>query len=415
MDGILLKSIKVDGGHVEYNFHVTGILAPYFTSNTLWVDYQENMEEVPYSLLVAPFVASILPLMWVTNTVMWVNEIDRNFYESILRVKDAYQRLYYHYPLRGNIIPAKFVENKLSINKEALLLFSGGLDANCSYVRIHDKKPLLLNIQGWYRNLSDIDSAAEADIRDTGNFAKREGCDFSFAKSNFAVLVRENLWTKNIRPKFGDSWWHGFQHSMAFITIAMPLAFKYGIEKIYIASSVPMGEFCMCASHVTTDSEFRYADNGICIHDASELVRQQKVQVVVDFQRKSGKPYPMRVCSFNDRNCCECEKCFRTILGLVAEKAEVRDFGFQINKTLKEHWEDVLYRRSGLMSFKSERILHWPYIIERMKENYDDMNQEQREFVDFFLNCDFDTVQRKSRIRYYRQNFFSIIKRKLKL
>ena len=50
-----------------------------------------------------------------------------------------------------------------------------------------------------------------------------------------------------------------------------------------------------------------------------------------------------------DHNCCECEKCFRTVLGLVAEAAEVRDYGFHIQKTLKEHWADVMFRRSGLM------------------------------------------------------------------
>lgn len=200
---------------------------------------------------------------------------------------------------------------------------------------------------------------------------------------------------------------------MAFISIAIPIAWIYGIKNIFIASSVPMGEFCMCASHVTTDSEFRFAQFGKCVHDGSELVRQEKVQTVVKYQKTTGKPYPIRVCSFNDHNCCECEKCFRTVLGLVAEAAEVRDYGFHIQKTLKEHWADVMFRRSGLMSFKSERVLHWPYIISRMKENYDYMNQEQKEFVDWFLTFDFKKAQKESRNRYYRQNFFSILKRKL--
>lgn len=413
MDGVLLKKISVTGSHVEYKFKVTGILIPYFTTDTLFIDYAEDVSMVPESILVAPFVASILPLMWVTNTVMWVEEIDYSFYRSIHHVRDAYQRLYSHYPLLGNIIAARLVENQLDSKRDALLLFSGGLDANCSYVRIREQNPILFNIQGWFKQLTDINGAADADIRDCGDFAKREGRDFSFAKSNFAVLISESLWTKNIRPKFGDSWWHGFQHSMAFITIAMPLAFKHGIKNIYIASSVPMGEFCMCASHVTTDSEFRYAGIGKCVHDGSELVRQSKIQVVVDYQRNTGKPYPMRVCSFNDHNCCECEKCFRTVLGLVAEAVNLADFGFYFEKPLKEHWEDVMYRKAGLMSFRSEKVLHWPYIIPRMKVNYDRMTKEQQEFVDWFLTFDFDEAVKKGRLRYYRQNLWSILKRKL--
>lgn len=413
MDGIILREIKCDKNHVEYQFEATGTLKPYFSTDTLFIEYQEDMSAVPQSILAIPFVACIIPLMWVTNTVMWIKEIDQTFYEAILRIHDAYQRLYSHIPLKGNLIPANFIENKLDEKRDSLLLFSGGLDANCTYVRIRKTHPLLFNIQGWYKRLTDIDKAADADIRDVNEFAKHEGLDSTFAKSNFAVVIREKLWEKNIRPKFGDSWWHGFNHSMAFISIAIPLAYKHGIKNIYIASSVPMGEFCMCASHVTTDSEFRFANTGKCVHDSSELVRQDKIRTVVEYQKQTGKPYPIRVCSFNDHNCCECEKCFRTVLGLVAEGVNVCDFGFYTEKPLKEHWEEVMYRRSGLMSFKSERILHWPYIIPRMKANYHKMNQEQKEFVDWFLSFDFNKEQKKSRRRYYRQNFFSILKRKL--
>lgn len=415
MDGVILKEIRVEGNHVDYHFEATGILKPYFSTDTMFIEYQEDLSMVPESILAAPFVANIIPLMWVTNTVMWVKELDQTFYDSILRVHDAYQRLYSHFPLKGNLVPANFIENKLDIKRESLLLFSGGLDANCTYVRIRDTKPMLFNIQGWYKKLTDIDEAADADIRDENAFAKREGLDCTSAKSNFAIVVKEAMWQKNIRPKFGDSWWHGFNHSMAFITIAMPLAFKHGIKNIYIASSVPMGEFCMCASHVTTDSEFRFAGLGKCIHDGSELVRQEKVKTVVAYQKSIGQPYTMRVCSFNDHNCCECEKCFRTVLGLVAEAVNIRDFGFYIDKPLKEHWEDVMFRRAGLMSFKSERVLHWPYIIPRMKTNYEKMNQEQKEFVDWFLSFDFSKAKREGLKKYYRQNFFSILKRKLHL
>ena len=415
MDGVILKDIKISNNHVDYHFEATGILKPYFSTDTMFIEYQEDMSMVPESILAAPFVANIIPLMWATNTVMWVKELDQTFYDSILRVHDAYQRLYSHFPLKGNLIPANFVDNQLDVKRESLLLFSGGLDANCSYVRIRDTKPLLFNIQGWYKKLTDLNEAADADIRDVTAFARREGVDCTSAKSNFAVVVKESMWQKSIRPQFGDSWWHGFNHSMAFISIAMPLAYKHGIKNIYIASSVPMGEFCMCASHVTTDSEFRFARVGKCIHDGSELVRQEKVRTVVGYQKTIGQPYPMRVCSFNDHNCCECEKCFRTILGLVAEAVDIRDYGLYIDKPLKKHWEDVMFRRAGLMSFKSERVLHWPYIIPRMKANYDKMNSEQKEFVDWFLSFDFDKAKREGLRKYYLQNFFSILKRKLHL
>ena len=72
-----------------------------------------------------------------------------------------------------------------------------------------------------------------------------------------------------------------------------------------------------------------------------------------------------------------------------------------------------MYRRSGLMGLGFEKSLYWIDIIPRMKENYDKMTREQKEFVDWFLTFDFSKMQKESRMRYYRQNFFSIIKRKL--
>ena len=121
------------------------------------------------------------------------------------------------------------------------------------------------------------------------------------------------------------------------------------------------------------------------------------------------------MCSFKGHNCCECEKCFRTVLGLTAEVVDIRDFGFYIDKPLKEHWEDVMSRRAGLLTFKSDSKVHWPYIISRMKTNYDKMNQEQKDFVDWFLNFDFDKARREGLVKYYMKNFFKILKKKLHL
>ena len=42
MDGVILKEIKVNGCHVDYHFEATGILQPYFTTNTLFIEYQED-------------------------------------------------------------------------------------------------------------------------------------------------------------------------------------------------------------------------------------------------------------------------------------------------------------------------------------------------------------------------------------
>lgn len=80
----------------------------------------------------------------------------------------------------------------------------------------------------------------------------------------------------------------------------------------------------------------------------------------------------------------------------MAEAADVSNFDFHHNGTLKQHWKGVLQKKGGLMGFKNERISHWPYIIARMKENYNKMTAEQQEFVDWFLNFDFDKAKKRA-------------------
>ncbi len=411
---IILTQIECKEHLVSYHFTVSPKLDKYFNARTLFVEYDRDVTGIPYSILAIPFVSSLLAFSWVLDCNIWVREIDKTFYNSVPRIREAYREIYDHFSLKGRFVPAILTQNELTSDTtsptRALLLFSGGADCQATFIRNMAKFPMLCNIQGWYKSLADKDFSADADKRDISRFAKEYNVPTCFVRSNFAVLLSGEF-DKRFAKKLGDTMWHGFLHSMAFIGIAIPIAYLNGINEILIASSLTIGLNFLCASNLTTDSEFCFARNGFTTHDGFELNRQGKMGVIVKHQLSTGKPYFMRVCSFNDHNCCECEKCFRTILGIVAEGGDIKDFGFNIEGSLKDYWEDVLYRRAGLMSFKSEKFIHWPHIKKRMLENYEII--KDKEFVDWFLSFDFDKAKREGLIRYYRKNFFSILRRKL--
>ena len=413
---IILTEIERKGNLVNYHFTVSREIEKFFTTDTLFVEYDRDVTDVPDSILAIPFVSSLLAISWVLDCNLWVREIDKTFYDSVPKIREAYREIYDHFPLKGRFAPAILTRNEIPASKlpstHALLLFSGGADCQATFIRNLQKSPLLCNIQGWYKSLEDKDIAADADKRDISSFAREYNVPTCFVRSNFARVI-SGLFDQKYHKAIGDTMWHGFLHSMAFIGIAIPIAYQTGISEIMIASSLTIGLNFYCASNLTTDSAFRYAKNGFVTHDGFELNRQGKMEVIVKHQKATGKPFFMRVCSFHDHNCCECEKCFRTILGIVAEGGNIKDFGFNIDGSLKEHWEQVLYRRAGLMSFKSEKFIHWPHIKKKMLQNYDKI--EDKEFVDWFLNFDFDKAKQQGLKRYYRQNFFSILKRKLHL
>lgn len=413
MDGVLLKQVNVEKNYVEYKFEVRGKLKKYFTTDTMYIKYSTDVSDIPISILNIPFVSTVLPLMWLTDTVLWVKEIDKTFYDATYRLKEAYQNLYNYYQLKGNFISANYKNNSYEVKRESLLLFSGGMDAHTTYIRHIDTNPILCNIQGWYKSLSDTNRAAEADFKDISEFAKIEKRQYEYVKSNFALLIDAKYFDKHITKRLGDTWWHGFNHSMSFISIAIPLAFKFGVHNVYIASSVPMGEYVHCASYVSTDSEFKFAQFGGCIHDGSELTRQDKAHIIVEHVKKLDRNYPIRVCSFNDKNCCACDKCMRSVLGITAEGGDVRKFGFNIKGSLKEFYENEIETNMIQHRVEGEGSLHWPAIRERMKENYDSFNTEQKEFVDWFMNYDFLKKRKKAIWTYRIKNVFKILLKKI--
>ena len=317
-ESIILTNIVVQENEVKYLFTVTSGLQAYFTTNEMFVSYDRNVSDIPKSILAIPFVGSVIALTWLTDSILWVNEIDDTFYKSLRNLKISYQELYPYYQFGGRFVAAYRINNEIketqSSQNKAILLFSGGIDAHTSYIRNKSKRPLLCNIQGWLESTSATSKAQIQDFNDIENFCKEENLVPLLIKSNFAKLIDVGYFDKHLRKQLHDSWWHGFQHSMSFISIAIPIAYLCDIKEIIIASSHSIGSKGICASYPTTDTEFRFAQTGYTTHDAFELTRQEKVKVIVEYQKTLNRAYPIRVCSFNDHNCGVCPKCFRTIL-----------------------------------------------------------------------------------------------------
>ena len=148
---VKLDRIKIIRNRVDYFFSVSENLEKFFyNSPHMFIEYDEDIESIPLSILVIPFVANVIPLMWITNSTLWIEEIDRKYYDSLFRVKRAYQDMYFNFNLGGAIVSARTINNEYEIKRKAAQLFSGGLDAISTCIRINDKNPLLINIYGWY-------------------------------------------------------------------------------------------------------------------------------------------------------------------------------------------------------------------------------------------------------------------------
>ncbi|MDK3224165.1 peptidase, partial [Clostridium perfringens] len=109
---IKLDKIKKTKNRVDYFFSVSDSLKKFINNNNMFIEYDYYIEDIPNSILVIPFIANILPLIWVVNGILWVEEVDENYYRSLFRIRSAYQDMYQNCDLKGNIITARIVKNE---------------------------------------------------------------------------------------------------------------------------------------------------------------------------------------------------------------------------------------------------------------------------------------------------------------
>ena len=76
MNKIVLQYITVDGSLVKYRFSVNNELKRYFATDVMFLQYEQSMTDVPLSILSIPFVNCMAGLSWLSDAMLFVDEID---------------------------------------------------------------------------------------------------------------------------------------------------------------------------------------------------------------------------------------------------------------------------------------------------------------------------------------------------
>lgn len=409
MEEIIIKNVSALNNQLDIDFCVSSNLRKYFDdSYHFFCEYSCNIDDVPKSVLVIPAVLNFLPLSWLTDTVVWVDEIDAVFYERISRIKAAFSELYPNVKMKGSFIAARIIENSYSYQNKALQLFTGGVDATTTYYRIKEKNPILFNVNGWYLDDITQNEVYDADRKAITDFANSRENATCFARSNFARFIKADIVDKHFRKETNNTWWFGFQHSLAFLGCAVVAGYHYKVENLYIASSYTFGQNVICVSDPRIDNLISCAAMNT-IHDGYELSRQEKVKYLVACQKESCEQIPLRVCSFHASNCCECEKCLRTMLAIAAEGGSLEAFGFDLPDGLLSTVRKFL--DSKITELDANHIVFWNDIISRMEDNSDIVIEQ--DVLMLLKDYPFEEKKKKWLRQYYKKNFWSILKRKI--
>lgn len=368
MNCITIKSPVITSNRIDYYYEIHGEWKETFNLNEhFYIEYSRDLSSVPESIAVIPLLANILPMAWVYDAEIYVPVCDKAFYDSVDYFKLGYKNMYPSLKFGGKLITRKIEENHPGTEGGTAAFFSGGVDAFNTLVSHADEHPTLFTLWGADVKLNDITGweKVETHLKET---SEEFQVDFVTIKSCFRRFLDEGQINRAV-AKSGDNWWHGFQHSIGIISHAAPLAYVMRKETIYFASSFTIDDKgkVTCASDPTIDNYVKFGNTNI-VHDGYEFTRQMKIHNIVEYVNKSGRKISLRVCweSIGGLNCCKCEKCWRTILGVYAEGEDPRQYGFEYSES---HFK-ALAKKMRFDDNKMLSELRYGPIQDVMKKNW---------------------------------------------
>lgn len=390
MNRIYIDEIHIQQHIISIHYHVDEKLNVYFNSNTSCfnIKYSCNIESVPPSIAIIPFITNILPIVWLTDSTLIIPELDQTFYESIPQIKEGYANISPMLSFKGNIKVNKIINNDYPTKQNAAF-FSGGVDAFATLIAHIQEKPILLTILGADIKLSDKEGIGniQNQVETTTNQFNLPNAIYIY--SNFREFINEQRLSELVK-KSKDGWWHGYQHGIGLIGHAAPIAYIHHLKTIYIASSHTIKDQVICASDPRIDNQVKLGNTNIW-HDQYDHNRQEKIQLITNFCSNSNQKIKLRVCwkSSGGKNCCLCEKCIRTIMGIIAEGKNPIDYGFSysseqfngiknsIQKILKETpkstrplWADIQNRFKETSIGINDTNINWIYDIDVNMEHH---------------------------------------------
>jgi hypothetical protein len=341
----------------------------YFREN-LFIEYDIDLTFVPKAVLNITFVANIYPICWFLGATLKVKTLDKNFYESIEKVKHEFAKFYPEILSRNSKLLVENLESIEYSNHNEAMLFSGGVDALYSYSKIESHNIQLVTIHG-----------ADIDIQNNLQWEKIKGITNSLVltEKNSNYFIRSNVRSfyrsKVEKLIFNNTqdWWTLVQHGLSLTTSLSPIAYLNSVGKVYIGSTFEFEKNDLPWGSSYIDNFIAFGKTEV-VHHGQDANRLEKMKFLCDYFEKVNVPTPFRVCyqQLNTKlNCSICAKCYRAIITLIILGKDPRKYGFDIEITTNsvELFYDNLAIFIQKNVFNQSVYFYWLEILDEMNKN----------------------------------------------
>jgi hypothetical protein len=383
-DGINVLKPAIFDNTVKIDFTVPNKIEKFFKDQSFYAEYvgNINIKNIKDSILVIPLLSNILPVAWFSCVDIFVEEIDETFYNIIPNIQAGLKSLYPNVKMGGKLIAKKIIKNEMIKLGKSAQLFSGGIDSLATYIRRIGEKPNLVTIWGADVNINDTDSWEK--VKNYNNkIADKLETQIFFIKSNFTLILN----TRALGEEYGHlingfHWWAGVQHGLGFAGLCSPITYAKEISTFYIPASDTAEFNNPWGSHPLIDNEIKWANTEV-VHESYDLSRQGKVNLISRFIKENKNDLQIRVCwqaDHNGGNCNKCEKCCRTIVGLLVEGIDPNLHGFNVTENFFSFAKEKIIK--GFWSYyNSDTMPYWQDIQKSIPQNLQMIDERYRGFL----------------------------------
>lgn len=148
MSSIIIDEISANDDRLECSVRSSTDLERFFTDEPFRTSYDVPIEDVPAGVLAIPVLAQVCPVAWANGADVYVDEVDATFARALEDVQASLCEMY-DFLEGGTLYARSTIEPEPEPGDESGLLFTGGVDSTCSYVRHREESPTLISIRGW--------------------------------------------------------------------------------------------------------------------------------------------------------------------------------------------------------------------------------------------------------------------------
>ena len=291
------------------------------------------------TVALAPFILNVAPLVWLSGETYEIDALDAELAQAVDEIRREIEGLYPRHRWDGRLEAARLVTNEVDStpsDDRLSMLFTGGVDSVYTSLKHYPTPQNLIAVWGNETAL-DFEDRWRLLSAECENFAGQFGHRNIFIKTNAKEIIKR----KRIRPDI-RVWWGDVQIGMGLLGLCIPALFRGGGTQIRISSSNWRGGYeGAFGTSPAIDDRVRCA--GISgVHEAYDATRQDKLNYIVRKCRDGQLPmHVLRVCSrpyVNEFNCCDCEKCMRTMTGILVAGGELNEFGFPLSPDDVSRW-----------------------------------------------------------------------------